>query len=100
MYGQGQGTLNVWTQSANAQPVLIFTDSGNKGDVWNEMKYTVSSSDEFWVSFIFNFLINEGHRRSRKDCFLMKSENLKSSSCQNRMEWDEMNYGSKDKQIL
>nr|XP_054757008.1 MAM and LDL-receptor class A domain-containing protein 2-like [Lytechinus pictus] len=49
MYGQGTGSLRVHIQTADTQPQLMWSQTGNQGNVWKHTMMTVSSSDQFWI---------------------------------------------------
>ncbi|XP_072182118.1 MAM and LDL-receptor class A domain-containing protein 1-like [Diadema setosum] len=51
MYGQGMGTLNVYTQTEGTEPLLLSTVSGNQGNVWLLGKANVAATSNFWVIF-------------------------------------------------
>ncbi|XP_077865040.1 MAM and LDL-receptor class A domain-containing protein 2-like [Saccoglossus kowalevskii] len=49
MYGGSVGNLNVYVESANDQPTLRFSTSGNHGDLWHRGQITVNSTKEYWI---------------------------------------------------
>ncbi|XP_041467512.1 MAM and LDL-receptor class A domain-containing protein 1-like [Lytechinus variegatus] len=51
MYGNTTGDLNVYSTTATTSPKLLFSQSGNKGDVWLQAKVDVDSTEKFWVTF-------------------------------------------------
>ncbi|XP_071956933.1 MAM and LDL-receptor class A domain-containing protein 1-like [Antedon mediterranea] len=51
MYGTGIGALNIYTQTLDSSPKLIWSRSDNYGNLWVNSKSTLMSADEFWVIF-------------------------------------------------
>nr|XP_054757464.1 MAM and LDL-receptor class A domain-containing protein 1-like [Lytechinus pictus] len=51
MYGAGMGDLNVYTATKNTAPILLFTESGNHGDIWIQGQVNVDAPTTFWVIF-------------------------------------------------
>ncbi|XP_030849653.1 MAM and LDL-receptor class A domain-containing protein 2 [Strongylocentrotus purpuratus] len=49
MYGEGTGSLRIHIRPAGAQPQLLWTETGNQGNVWKHTMMTVASSDQFWI---------------------------------------------------
>ena len=46
MYGSGMGTLNIYTNSSNVSN-LIWSQTGNKGDVWLNGQVNINSASTF-----------------------------------------------------
>ncbi|XP_041460944.1 MAM and LDL-receptor class A domain-containing protein 2-like [Lytechinus variegatus] len=51
MYGAGMGDLNVYTVTRTTDPKLLFTESGNHGDIWLHGQINVDAPTTFWVIF-------------------------------------------------
>ncbi|KAJ8050665.1 MAM and LDL-receptor class A domain-containing protein 2 [Holothuria leucospilota] len=50
MYGSAVDTLNLYQQNVNSiNPSLIWTKTGNLGNVWLNAKVTLQETNEFWV---------------------------------------------------
>ncbi|XP_077978860.1 MAM and LDL-receptor class A domain-containing protein 1-like [Glandiceps talaboti] len=50
MNGAGVNALNVYMESSTQTMTKMWAEQGDQGDVWYEGKFTVSSSQEYWVS--------------------------------------------------
>ncbi|RNA14511.1 MAM and LDL-receptor class A domain-containing 2-like, partial [Brachionus plicatilis] len=48
MYGSGMGTMNIYTNSSNVS-TLIWSQSGNKGNVWLNGQVNINSASSFRV---------------------------------------------------
>lgn len=47
MYGSAIGTLNVYAERRTVQSNVVWSKSGNQGDVWRYATVTVTSKDDF-----------------------------------------------------
>ncbi|PIK45149.1 hypothetical protein BSL78_17989 [Apostichopus japonicus] len=52
MYGSQVETLNLYQQTVSSiTPNLVWSKTGNYGDVWNNAKVPLTETEEFWVYF-------------------------------------------------